>query len=197
MCWCCCCCYCHHAQARQKSFYELTAKSADVPRPDVKVELAAGGMVRQGGKVMRLTGMTYHLPAAAEAGPDSGGSSSQGGSQGGGEGEGRTIISDFTYDFNPGERLGVVGANGCGKSTLLDCIAGVRVPTSGKRDVGETTLIGYFTQHPPPVEPYLRVIDYIREVADDRKARAQGLEQGDIPEVRGWPGMAGTGRLFG
>lgn len=29
-------------------------------------------------------------------------------------------------------------------------------------------------QHPPPVRPDLRIIEYIREIADDRKARAGG-----------------------
>lgn len=59
------------------------------------------------------------------------------------------------------------------------------------RQVGDTTLVGYFTQYPPHVSPALRVIDYIREVADDRKARSAGLladAQVDTPEVRPGPG---------
>ncbi len=63
----------------------------------------------------------------------------------------------------PGERLGVAGPNGSGKSTLLDIITGVKQMASGTRDLGETTVIGYFQQHPPPVRPDLRIIDYIRE----------------------------------
>jgi hypothetical protein len=33
---------------------------------------------------------------------------------------------------------------------------------SGSREVGETAVIGYFQQQPPPVEEGLRLIDYIR-----------------------------------
>jgi hypothetical protein len=33
---------------------------------------------------------------------------------------------------------------------------------SGSREVGETAVIGYFQQQPPPVEDGLRLIDYIR-----------------------------------
>jgi hypothetical protein len=33
---------------------------------------------------------------------------------------------------------------------------------SGRREVGDTTQIGYFTQYPPPVRPDLRIIDYLR-----------------------------------
>jgi hypothetical protein len=34
-------------------------------------------------------------------------------------------------------------------------------PDSGAREVGETAVIGYFTQHPPPVDPSLRLVDYV------------------------------------
>jgi hypothetical protein len=35
---------------------------------------------------------------------------------------------------------------------------------AGRVDVGETAVIGYFQQHPPPVPGNLRLIDYIRWV---------------------------------
>lgn len=35
-------------------------------------------------------------------------------------------------------------------------------PDSGVREVGETAVIGYFEQHPPPVDPSLRLVDYVR-----------------------------------
>lgn len=37
---------------------------------------------------------------------------------------GRQLIRDFTFEFLPGERLGIAGPNGVGKSTLLDLITG-------------------------------------------------------------------------
>lgn len=40
---------------------------------------------------------------------------------------GRQLISDFTFEFLPGERLGIAGPNGVGKSTLLDLITGAAI----------------------------------------------------------------------
>lgn len=48
-------------------------------------------------------------------------------------------------------------------------LPGTLAATSGRRDVGETTLVGYLTQSPPPVRDDMRIIDYIREIADNRK----------------------------
>jgi len=34
------------------------------------------------------------------------------------KGQGNIIVDDFTYDFNSGDRIGIVGKNGVGKSTF-------------------------------------------------------------------------------
>ncbi len=47
---------------------------------------------------------------------------------------GKVIVSaltDLTFEFNDGDRVGIVGNNGAGKSTLLRTISGVYEPTSG------------------------------------------------------------------
>lgn len=41
-------------------------------------------------------------------------------------------------------------------------LTGVRAPSGGIREEGETAVIGYFQQHPPEVDDNLRLIDYIR-----------------------------------
>ena len=60
--------------------------------------------------------------------------------------DGTKVIDPCTLVFEPGDRVGVVGANGAGKSTLLDLIAGRLTPTHGSVDRGATVQIGYYDQ---------------------------------------------------
>ena len=96
---------------------------------------------------------------------------------------GRTLISDFTYTILRDERMAVVGPNGCGKTTLLRMLAGQLAPDSGTIAVGETVKIGFFTQKFPKVAPNVRLIDFMRDIAeyvetpDGRFSASQMLEQ--------------------
>jgi len=80
----------------------------------------------------------------------------------------RTLIKDFTYNFNPEDRIGIIGSNGAGKSTLMDIMTGRIQPDSGTVEIGSTIHIGYFDQHSDDVEMNddLRVIDYLKSVAE-------------------------------
>jgi ABC transport system ATP-binding/permease protein len=79
----------------------------------------------------------------------------------------RTLIKDFTYEFSPDDRIGIIGGNGAGKSTLLDIITGRIEPDSGSVDIGATIHIGYFDQHSEELQSALnenqRAIEYIKE----------------------------------
>ena len=44
---------------------------------------------------------------------------------------GTPVLNDLTFDFKPGERTVILGANGTGKSTLLSLLDGLVFPTSG------------------------------------------------------------------
>lgn len=80
---------------------------------------------------------------------------------------GRTLIKDFTYEFNREDRIGIIGGNGAGKSTLMNIITGRIQPDSGTVEIGSTIHIGYFDQHSEELLQALnenqRVIDYIKE----------------------------------
>ncbi|MBW4563211.1 MAG: ABC-F family ATP-binding cassette domain-containing protein [Mojavia pulchra JT2-VF2] len=97
----------------------------------------------------------------------------------------RTLIKDFTYEFSPEDRIGIIGGNGAGKSTLMDIITGRVQPDSGNVEIGATIHIGYFDQHSEELLTALnenqRVIDYIKEegefvqIADGTKITASQM----------------------
>jgi len=80
----------------------------------------------------------------------------------------RTLIKDFTYLFNPEDRVGIIGSNGSGKSTLMNIITGRVQPDSGTVEIGSTIHIGYFDQHSDDVtmNENQRVIEYLKSVAE-------------------------------
>lgn len=81
---------------------------------------------------------------------------------------GRTLFKDFTYEFNPEDRVGIIGGNGAGKSTLMNIITGRLQPDSGSVEIGSTIHIGYFDQHSEDLSanPNQRVIEYLKDVAE-------------------------------
>mgnify|MGYP001217287633 FL=1 len=78
----------------------------------------------------------------------------------------KELIKDFTYILLRDDRLGIIGPNGCGKSTLMKIITGRLAPDTGEVVTGDTVKIGYFAQENEDMEDGIRVIDYIRDVAD-------------------------------
>lgn len=79
---------------------------------------------------------------------------------------GKPIINDFSYTFKKGDRIGVAGKNGTGKSTLLNIITGAIKPDSGKVNVGETTVFGYYRQGGLEFKDDERVIDVVKNIAE-------------------------------
>ncbi|WP_414621364.1 ABC-F family ATP-binding cassette domain-containing protein [Calothrix sp. CCY 0018] len=79
----------------------------------------------------------------------------------------RTLFKDFTYEFSPEDRVGIIGENGAGKSTLINIITGREQPDTGEVDIGTTVYIGYFDQHSEELigasNDSQRVIDYIKQ----------------------------------
>jgi len=60
--------------------------------------------------------------------------------------DGTRVLDKCSLTFEPGDRVGVVGANGAGKSTLLDLVAGRLTPMAGDVDRGATVHVGYYDQ---------------------------------------------------
>src|SRR5918995_648290 len=60
---------------------------------------------------------------------------------------GRQILFvDASFQFNPGEKVGLVGPNGSGKTTLFRMIVGEETPDEGDVSVPRKLTIGYFRQ---------------------------------------------------
>ncbi|SOC14956.1 ATP-binding cassette subfamily F protein uup [Ureibacillus xyleni] len=96
----------------------------------------------------------------------------------------RTIVSDFNFLLQQGDRIGIIGANGYGKSTLLNMLAGELEPDAGEVIVGSTVKRAHFKQVLPPMNENERMIEYIREASNDitdaegvRYSAAQMLER--------------------
>ena len=113
---------------------------------------------------------------------------------------GRTVLRDFDLMLLREDRIGVVGRNGSGKSTLLNLIAGRLMPDPGEVATGKTVRMGYFSQENPPMDPEMRVIDFVKEIgnsietAEGRVTASQLLEQFLFPADEQW---APIGKLSG
>lgn len=78
----------------------------------------------------------------------------------------KTLLNHFDYLVTPNDRIGIVGANGSGKTTLLNMMAGRIEPDQGTITIGETVKIGYYTQSDEEINGDLKIIQYIKEVAE-------------------------------
>lgn len=80
--------------------------------------------------------------------------------------DGEPFIENFNYIAVKQDRIGIVGPNGAGKSTLIKMINDEIMPDSGEIIKGETVKIGCFSQDSSEMNPNMRAIDYIKEVAE-------------------------------
>jgi ABC transport system ATP-binding/permease protein len=131
---------------KQKAHVERAQAVVTAPRPTVDraISLETTGSARLGNKILRLEGVSKGF---AGSGP-------------------QPLIADFSYTLPHNDRLGIIGPNGCGKTTLLEMIAGRLAPDAGIIEVGPTVVIGYFDQESRALEEDLRIIDYVRQGAE-------------------------------
>jgi ATP-binding cassette subfamily F protein uup len=89
----------------------------------------------------------------------------------------RLLLRDFSYDFSPEDRVGIIGPNGVGKSSLLEVIAGRRMPSAGTLELGSTVKLAYFDQHSEVLladRAQRKVIDVVQEAAS--RVEVDGVE---------------------
>jgi ATP-binding cassette subfamily F protein uup len=79
----------------------------------------------------------------------------------------KTLFTNFTYFFKPGERIGIVGPNGVGKSSFLNVLTGKLAPDAGQVVTGLNTGFGYFDQTSMDLPADRRVLEFIRTEAGE------------------------------
>lgn len=77
------------------------------------------------------------------------------------------VLQGITHLLPPDARIGIVGPNGAGKTTLLALMAQRIEPDTGKVVVGSTIVPGWYGQDPTPIPPETRLIDAVRDHADE------------------------------
>jgi ABC transport system ATP-binding/permease protein len=127
------------SKSRQDDFYKIKAV-AESRRKENVVELEIN-MERMGSKIIEMVKVNKNFPD-------------------------RTILKDFSYSFQRGERIGIIGKNGTGKSTFLNILTQTMQPDSGKVIIGDTIKIGYYTQSGINPKPGQKVIDIIKEYGE-------------------------------
>ena len=99
------------------------------------------------------------------------------------------LLREFSYDFSPEDRVGIIGPNGSGKSTLLDLIAGRRQAQAGRIELGSTVKLAYFDQHSHHVLDgtdaagrQRKVIDVVKEAASTVELEGSTLSASQLLE---------------
>lgn len=136
------------SQSRIDAFYELKEKTVR-KGPEEKLELSMK-MERMGSKIMEI----QHISKSFDN---------------------KKLISEFSYTFKRGDRIGIVGKNGMGKSTMLEILTEQLKPDMGRVVKGDTIKLGYYSQTGLDFDEGQRVIEVVREIAEYVKM-ADGTE---------------------
>ncbi|MCH8558889.1 MAG: ABC-F family ATP-binding cassette domain-containing protein [Balneolia bacterium] len=127
------------SKSRIDRFYD-TEKKAKQKTDDTEMRLEVN-MTRMGTKIMELENVSKRF-------------------------ENTIILNDFSYEFQRGERIGIIGRNGVGKSTFLNILTGDEPFDSGTMDTGTTIVYGHYKQKGLELDEEMRVIDVIKEIAE-------------------------------
>ncbi|GEN53441.1 ABC-F family ATP-binding cassette domain-containing protein [Halobacillus faecis] len=152
-------------KARKQRVEAMKEETFDTKKENVDMAI---GSTRLGNQVIELEGVSH------------------------GFGE-QSLIDALDYLVVPGERLGIIGPNGSGKTTLLNIMAERIQPDAGNVHIGSTVKIGYYTQDHGELDESLKVIEYIKEVAEvittadgDEITAEQMLERFLFPRPQQW-----------
>ena len=121
---------------RMKRFDEIAARSGPIRDSDMELLIPAAS--RLGNKTVELKNVSLSFGS-------------------------RKIIDDFSFEFEPESRIGLVGPNGIGKSTLLKIITGSLIPDRGEAVAAPTVEFNYIDQSRLVLDPEKSVLEEIGE----------------------------------
>lgn len=104
---------------RFERYYEVAAQEGPVVEEDV--ELCIPPAPPMGNRILEATNLAVSVP-------------------------GHTLFSGFSFSFEKGQRVGVVGRNGVGKTTLLRALIGSLTAEEGTLKTGELVTFNYVDQ---------------------------------------------------
>ncbi|NUW35413.1 ABC-F family ATP-binding cassette domain-containing protein [Nonomuraea sp. SMC257] len=116
---------------------------ANEPPPRESVELVKFATARLGKTVYDLEDVTLHA---------------------GGPGAGPLVLDRTTWQFGPGDRIGLIGVNGSGKSSVLRLLAGTVEADSGRVVRGRTVRLAHLSQELAELDPARRVLETVEEI---------------------------------
>ncbi len=90
---------------------------------------------------------------------------------------GKWLVRHATFQFTPGEKVGLIGRNGAGKSTLLKLIAGKMSPSEGFVQIAGGARVAYFHQDLLSFESSQSIFHLAREAFDDVLAIKDQIDQ--------------------
>ncbi|KAL7504837.1 hypothetical protein ACHAXN_002377 [Cyclotella atomus] len=124
-------------KARMDAFYKLE-KSTKPRVKDPTLELN-DGQRRLGGNILKLRNVSLSFGQ-------------------------NKMLHDFSYDFNKGDRIGIVGRNGVGKSTFVKILTGAQQPDSATIEAGDTVTFGVYDQMGIPfLDEEQTVLDFVKQ----------------------------------
>ncbi|HUR50999.1 MAG TPA: ABC-F family ATP-binding cassette domain-containing protein [Mycobacteriales bacterium] len=102
----------------------------------------------------------------------------------------RVLLEHVTWHVGPGDRIGVIGVNGAGKSTLLKLLLGQVRPSSGGVRVGQTVKPAYLSQEVAELDPALRVLEAVEQVAKQVDLGGKSIGASSLCDRFGFTGNA-------
>ncbi len=97
----------------------------------------------------------------------------------------RNLFTNVSFNIEPRDKVGFIGANGVGKTTIFRIINGDVSPVAGSVSVSKDTKVGYMQQHACThpqrciYDEVLTVFEYLKDMHDEIESLSLQIEKGE------------------